>query len=1283
MAGMRVVGRVAVKVWPDVSEFRKRAKVALEKASKGLKVEVPLEVDDDQAKLELRRATLMLNRTARSNPIKIPVKLDTDGTLATLRTTLATLRRVAKLNPVRVSVGTDSKGLKGVADLRSQVEGLKDSKVNVGLNLDDSALKGLENRLSRKPIRISGEIDHVATADAIADVRRQFATALREVHTLVKVTGDDGSLRRLRDALTRKLSDIRVRVHLDADRDLPPVSVIGKLGWSPSEITKAKRELREAFRNWKTEVGLDWARRDIETLRENINEGLRNLRAKVRVDYDNTDLGRLEKRLKEAFETKIKPSLDNSATRLVKLQLQRIFHETASSIRVALSKESIARAKAVLAAAFRNITVKVKVVLDNKSVRAVGTALAALTGSRLVKEIWRIDLLKNFDKMLPMLSLISTAVGALAAGVLALSGDVLTLGRHLAQIVPIGLAVPGVFTGIVVAAVGLARALRDFNTELPQVSKGFAEIGKSVSKKFWAEAKGPLNDLANKALPKIRQGMDLVATSQGKWFAAFGKGMSNSVLPALDSWFKALAGFTDNLHGMAAPLASIIRSFGDLGAHYLPQLGSWLTKITTQFSTFLGKAVESGQAFKWVDLAVTRLQELWRVVTGVSSIIATLALGAEMAGGASLKGLGDGLHAMAAGLEENLSMVVVVFGAANDAMANLVKSAGPGVVAMFSAIGQSISQVLPLIGTAAGLLVGSLGTILAQPLVGAGLTAFFTGLNQALTILQPALADIGDGLGMLLTLGGTMLSSFAPTLALAFTGAGNAATGLLAALNEIVPALSGGLFNVLSAIIPVFQTLTPQISDFIVLVGTTLGNALSAIAPQIGELASGLGTLFGSLLNAVGPLIEALINGLVPIIQMLAPALGFVAASLAPLVEKIGEMATQLINWLAPIIQQFLADFLPKFQEAWGRLVAALGPVLDGIQQFANFLGPILGPIIQFLLGLLGDTFVGILNGLANTFEGVTKFISGIVDAFSAAMRGDWDGLGEALKKIWDGLWQTILGVVEVILNVGVLSALKKGWTLIEGLFTSGGSVLKGLWDDLWNAVKTLTDDAWNAIKNLVGRGIDGIKGSVGTGLGALKGLADDAWNAFKGACRSGIDGALSLVRDLPGQLKGALGDLGSLLFNSGRSMLDGLARGIRNGISVAVDAARDALSAVRRLFPFSPAKEGPFSGKGWTLYSGRSVAESIGDGIRDRMGYAKRSAELLASVTRDALEASPSVSNANSVTSAYAASPAAGGGDSYEFNLTVPVDDLDQISDLVELAESMRRKARAHGGKK
>ena len=1281
MAGMRVVGRVAVKVWPDVSEFRKRAKVALEKASKGLKVEIPLEVDDDQAKLELRRATLMLNRTARSNPVKIPVELDTDGTLATLRTTLATLRRVAKLNPVRVSVGTDSEGLKGVADLRSQMEGLKDLRANVRVDLDEGALKGLEDRFSRDPIKINGKVDHLATADAIADMRKRFADAFEKIHARVKVTGDDSSLRRLRDRFARELSN--VRVHVNVDRDLPPVKVLGEFEWSPSEITKAKRELREAFRNWKTEVGLDWARRDIETLRENINERLRNLRAKVRVDYDNTALGRLEKRLKEAFETKIKPSLDNSATRLVKLQLQRIFHETVSSIRVALSEESIARAKAVLAAAFRNITVKVKVVLDDKSVRAVGTALAALTGSRLVKEIWRIDLLKNFDKMLPMLSLISTAVGALAAGILALSGDVLTLGRHLAQIVPIGLAIPGVFTGIVVAAVGLGRALKDFNTELPQVSKGFEEIGKSVSKKFWAEAKGPLNDLANEALPKIRQGMDLVATSQGKWFAAFGEGMSNSVLPALDSWFKALAGFTDNLHGMAAPLASIIRSFGDLGAHYLPQLGSWLTKITTQFSTFLGKAVESGQAFEWVDLAVTRLQELWRVVTGVSSIFATLALGAEMAGGASLKGLGDGLHAMAAGLEENLGMVVVVFGAANDAMANLVKSAGPGVVAMFSAIGQSISQVLPLIGTAAGLLVGSLGTILAQPLVGAGLTAFFTGLNQALTILQPALADIGDGLGMLLTLGGTMLSSFAPTLALAFTGAGNAATGLLAALNEIVPALSGGLFDVLSAIMPVFQTLTPQISDFIVLVGTTLGNALSAIAPQIGELASGLGTLFGSLLNAVGPLIEALINGLVPIIQMLAPALGFVAASLAPLVEKIGEMATQLINWLAPIIQQFLADFLPKFQEAWGRLVAALGPVLDGIQQFANFLGPILGPIIQFILGLLGDTFVGILNGLANTFEGVTKIISGIVDAFSAVMRGDWEGLGEALKTIWDGLWQTILGVIEVIFNVGVLSALKKGWTLIKGLFTEGGSILKSLWDDLWNAVKTLTDDAWNAIKNLVGRGIDGIKGSVGTGLGALKGLADDAWNAFKGACRSGIDGALSLVRDLPGQLKGALGDLGSLLFNSGRSMLDGLARGIRSGISAAVDAARDALSAVRRLFPFSPAKEGPFSGKGWTLYSGRSVAESIGDGIRDRMGYAKRSAELLASVTRDALEVSPSVSNANSVTSAYAASPAAGGGDSYEFNLTVPVDDLEQISDLVELAESMRRKARAHGGKK
>ena len=46
-------------------------------------------------------------------------------------------------------------------------------------------------------------------------------------------------------------------------------------------------------------------------------------------------------------------------------------------------------------------------------------------------------------------------------------------------------------------------------------------------------------------------------------------------------------------------------------------------------------------------------------------------------------------------------------------------------------------------------------------------------------------------------------------------------------------------------------------------------------------------------------------------------------------------------------------------------------------------------------------------------------------------------------------------------------------------------------------------------------------------------------------------------------------------------------------------DAAADVVQAARDFFPFSPAKKGPFSGRGWVLYSGKSIGEAFAEGIR------------------------------------------------------------------------------------
>jgi hypothetical protein len=60
-------------------------------------------------------------------------------------------------------------------------------------------------------------------------------------------------------------------------------------------------------------------------------------------------------------------------------------------------------------------------------------------------------------------------------------------------------------------------------------------------------------------------------------------------------------------------------------------------------------------------------------------------------------------------------------------------------------------------------------------------------------------------------------------------------------------------------------------------------------------------------------------------------------------------------------------------------------------------------------------------------------------------------------------------------------------------------------------------------------------------------------------------------------------------------------------------DIVEGIVGKVRNLLPFSPAKEGPLSGRGYTLYSGQALAEGLAEGIRQRAGKAVQAALQMA----------------------------------------------------------------------
>lgn len=86
----------------------------------------------------------------------------------------------------------------------------------------------------------------------------------------------------------------------------------------------------------------------------------------------------------------------------------------------------------------------------------------------------------------------------------------------------------------------------------------------------------------------------------------------------------------------------------------------------------------------------------------------------------------------------------------------------------------------------------------------------------------------------------------------------------------------------------------------------------------------------------------------------------------------------------------------------------------------------------------------------------------------------------------------------------------------------------------------------------------------------------------------------------------------------SGQRLVEGFARGISNGQNSAVNAAARAMQAVRNQLPSSPAKEGPFSGRGWVLYGGESTIEAFGEGMLRGLPKAVSAAEKVAKAVSD-----------------------------------------------------------------
>lgn len=196
-----------------------------------------------------------------------------------------------------------------------------------------------------------------------------------------------------------------------------------------------------------------------------------------------------------------------------------------------------------------------------------------------------------------------------------------------------------------------------------------------------------------------------------------------------------------------------------------------------------------------------------------------------------------------------------------------------------------------------------------------------------------------------------------------------------------------------------------------------------------------------------------------------------------------------------------------------------------------------------------------------------------------------WDTIKSATKAAWDWVKNAIMTVVNAVKS------------FISSAFNAIKSVISGA----WNSIKSLTSTVWGAIKSVISSQVNLAKSAVSGAVSAIKGFFSSGFNAIKTTVSGAISNVVSTIKGLSGKVKGAVSGAASWLVSAGKSIIQGLINGITSMKGAVGDAVKGVLKGARDYLPFSPAKKGPFSGKGWTLYSGRAITEALAKGILQR----------------------------------------------------------------------------------
>ena len=515
----------------------------------------------------------------------------------------------------------------------------------------------------------------------------------------------------------------------------------------------------------------------------------------------------------------------------------------------------------------------------------------------------------------------------------------------------------------------------------------------------------------------------------------------------------------------------------------------------------------------------------------------------------------------------------------NKAVAKIIDHIGQANIAgAINDFSSSFSGIADTVITYLDPVISTVGSFMDQLQNNGAITSFGDALNALKDVFDSTIGLIGD---LITTFTG--LDSSEDTSRSAADLLKSAVDGVKSAI-ELARDAVQGLRDNLTVVAPVIVAVATALIAYETI------KAVRSIADDFGLLKSAASLAFDAIKGGEGVLSTLSVFGelvgeggaLASVFGTISTAISGVGTSLLALVGSI-----PVIGWIAVA-------------------VVALGAVFTWLwntnEDFRNAVIGIWDSICSAISGAV-DSIVGFFTTtLPTAFTQFVQFVQGIPAA-----------VGQFIQELPSMVLYALTFAVVFLFGLGAQLAqlaVQIGSEFVQNVVNFFTVDLPSAFAQFVLFVSTIPEQVQTALATLL----------VNIALWAvdMAAKASEAADGFLRGVTDGLNAAVDFVKSVPDKIKSFFSNAGDWLVNSGKALLDGFAKGIRNAVNAVTSAASDALGAVRKLFPFSPAKKGPFSGHGYTTYSGRALMRDFARGINESSALAETEAMSALSSVHD-----------------------------------------------------------------